>query len=80
MPPIRLPLEPRGLQRELAARYVGLSPSKFDQLVASGRMPRPRQIDRRRIWDRHALDEAFEALPSDDDANPWDQMLFRGEG
>ena len=37
----------RGLSREEAALYVGISASKFDMLVVDGRMPRPRQIDRR---------------------------------
>lgn len=67
-------VEPRGLQREVAARYVGISPTKFDELVADGRMPAPKLIDRRKVWDRRALDEAFDALPSDEDDNPWDRM------
>lgn len=31
----------RGLRREEAARYVGISPTKFDELVTDGRMPEP---------------------------------------
>ncbi|MFN9438475.1 MAG: helix-turn-helix transcriptional regulator [Brevundimonas sp.] len=66
-------LAPRGLNRGLAAVYIGVSPSKFDQLVADGRMPPPRQIDGRRVWDRLQLDQAFDALPgNDNDENPWD--------
>lgn len=68
----RLAIEPRGLQREVAARYIGVSASKFDSMVAEGRMPHPRIIDRRRVWDRRALDTAFDALPSEGDVNPWD--------
>lgn len=68
-------LAPRGLQRELAARYVGVSASKFDEMVDDGRMPQPKHIDRRRIWDRLALDAAFDALPSNDnDENEWDLL------
>lgn len=59
--PISLP--PRGLSREEAAAYVGVSPSKFDQLVADKRMPLPKAVDGRRVWDRHQLDSAFSALP-----------------
>lgn len=68
-------LAPRGLCREAAAAYAGVSPSTFDKLVKDGRMPPPRCIDARRVWDRHALDLAFDELPMDGvDAtpNPWD--------
>ena len=37
--------------------YVGISAGKFDELVASGRMPGPRRIDELRIWDMERLDE-----------------------
>jgi predicted DNA-binding transcriptional regulator AlpA len=53
---------PRGLSRVQAAEYVGVSPTKFDELVADGRMPRPKRIDARRVWDRLALDESIAAL------------------
>lgn len=53
---------PRGLSREEAARYVGLGPTKFDELVADRRMPKPKRIDGRVIWDRYALDAAFSEL------------------
>jgi predicted DNA-binding transcriptional regulator AlpA len=63
----------RGLRREEAARYVGVSPTKFDQLVADGRMPVPVRIDGCVVWDVRQLDVAFDALIGDDaDANPWD--------
>src|SRR5215468_8792122 len=45
----------RGLNREQAAFYVGISPTKFDELVKDGRMPKPKRIDNRRIWDVRAL-------------------------
>jgi predicted DNA-binding transcriptional regulator AlpA len=54
---------PRGLNREEAAAYVGVSASKFTQMVADHRMPAPKAIDARLVWDRHALDRAFAALP-----------------
>ena len=55
----------RGLSRIEAAEYVGVSASKFDELVADGRMPAPLQIDRRRLWDIRAIDLAFDELPSE---------------
>ena len=41
----RLRLEPRGLRRDDAAAYVGVGATKFDELVAAGRMPKPFRID-----------------------------------
>jgi hypothetical protein len=41
-------------------------------MVEDGRMPAPKRANSRTIWDRLALDEAFAALPSDEDTNPWD--------
>jgi hypothetical protein len=35
-------------------------------------MPKPKRINGRVVWDRHQLDEAFEALPDGSDSNPWD--------
>jgi predicted DNA-binding transcriptional regulator AlpA len=68
-------LPPRGLSREEAAAYVGISPSLFDTLVKDGRMPSPKRINARTVWDRLQLDAAFAALPGDDaPANPWDEM------
>jgi predicted DNA-binding transcriptional regulator AlpA len=65
---------PRGLRRENAALYVGVSPSKFDELVHDGRMPKPKRVDGCVVWDRVSLDIAFDALPSEEEANPWDEL------
>ncbi|WP_409190875.1 hypothetical protein [Bradyrhizobium sp. RDM4] len=43
--------------------YLGISPSKFDELRRDGRVRAARLIDGRKVWDIHALDEAFDALP-----------------
>ncbi|MFZ4807191.1 MAG: hypothetical protein ACOYLQ_08025 [Hyphomicrobiaceae bacterium] len=59
---------PRGLARECAAAYVGVSATLFDEMVSDGRMPTPRVVGARRIWDLRALDKAFERLPGQDDA------------
>lgn len=67
---------PRGLSRDEAARYIGVGPTKFDQLVAERRMPKPKRIDGRVVWDRIRLDAAFTELPGDDEAeNPIDFLL-----
>jgi predicted DNA-binding transcriptional regulator AlpA len=62
----------RGLHRTEAAVYVGVSPSKFDELVGDGRMPKPKRIDGRTVWDVRTLDIAFDALPDEQSRNPWD--------
>lgn len=70
---LRRTLAPRrGLHREEAAIYVGVSSSKFDELVKDGRMPKPKKIDSRKIWDIRALDLAFDDLPEEGDAHEWD--------
>ena len=70
-------LPPRGLRREEAAAYIGVSASKFDEMVADRRMPRPKRIDARRVWDRLKLDEAFAALDEEGAHKPrsvWDEV------
>jgi excisionase family DNA binding protein len=65
-------LPPRGLSREEAAAYVGVSPGTFDKMVAAGEMPAPKMIRARRVWDRVALDTAFAALPDAGGGRPDD--------
>jgi hypothetical protein len=70
-----LSLAPRGLSRVQAAEYIGVGVTKFDEMVGDGRMPRPKRIDGRTVWDRRKLDEAFDSL--DDGAkseNEWDRL------
>lgn len=55
----------RGLHREEAAAYVGVSPNTFDRMVADGMMPKHRPVYGRKVWDVRALDRSFDALPSD---------------
>jgi hypothetical protein len=60
------------VNREQAAAYIGVSPSLFDIMVKDGRMPKPKTINSRKVWDRQRLDEAFSALPDEESRNPWD--------
>ena len=64
----------RGLSRTLAAEYIGISPRKFDTMVACGEMPSPKRIGKRKVWDRVEVDEYFDALPPEGGAkgNSWD--------
>jgi excisionase family DNA binding protein len=53
-----LPWPPRGLSRQEAAAYVGVSAPLFDEMVRDGRMPDPKVVDGLRLWDRAALEDA----------------------
>jgi predicted DNA-binding transcriptional regulator AlpA len=76
--PLPPSLPPRGLSRQQAAAYIGVGATKFDEMVSDGRMPKPKRIDGRTVWDRLQLDEAFAAL--DDEPvtaaahNEWDSL------
>lgn len=62
-----LTLAPRLLKRETAAAYVSVSPTKFDEMVRDGSMPKPKRLNgRRKAWDVRALDAAIEDLPDAD--------------
>lgn len=56
-----IPGWPRGLSREMAAAYVGLSVTTFLDGVRRNEWPAPMAIGRRRVWDRAALDKVFDA-------------------
>jgi hypothetical protein len=58
---------PRGLRREAAADWIGMSPTKFDELVKLGLIPAGKKVCGCRVWDRYLLDIAFENLPDDED-------------
>lgn len=49
------PIPRRGLSREEAAMYVGVGSTKFDEMVNDGRMPKPKRIDGRKLWDVRSL-------------------------
>lgn len=75
--PLPLSLPPRGLNRVQAAAYIGVSPSLFDRMIADGVMPKPKRIWGRVVWDRLRIDEAFTAIPNDDDTprkSIWDEV------
>ncbi len=62
------------LRRVEAAASIGLSPSKFDQLVRDGRMPKPKRVDRAVLWDAEAVRLAWLTLPDEGEGDPneWD--------
>ena len=66
--------------RDAAAALVGVSASKFDEMVGDGRMPEPRTADARVLWETDELRSACRLLPrrsgrTVDGGNSWDRLL-----
>jgi len=76
---IRLPynLPPCGLSRTEAAAYIGFSPSMLDMMVKDGRIPHPKIVNSRTIWDIRQVDKAFDSLPGGDDDCVVDEWVAR---
>lgn len=55
-------VEPRGLNRDEAAAYVGVGVTLFDAMVKDGRMPKPARVNGRVLWDRRQVDRAMDRL------------------
>ena len=53
---------PRGLNCELAAAYRGVCENTFRTMVEAGTMPKPETHGHRKIWDRFAIDRAWDRL------------------
>lgn len=49
--------------REAAAALIGVGTTKFDEMVKAGRMPAPREVDARVLWDTDELRAACRLLP-----------------
>lgn len=63
-----------GLGAPDAAAAIGISVTKFRELVDARRMPKPRKLDGRLLWDAEELRDAFRALPhdgGDDEVDTW---------
>jgi predicted DNA-binding transcriptional regulator AlpA len=57
-----------GYSRIEASAAIGVSATTFDGLVNDGRMPQPRLIGARKIWDVDEIRAAFKCLPREGDA------------
>ena len=67
---------PFAVSREAAAALIGVSATFFDRLVKDGRMPAPRDVDGRVLWDSDEVRSAWRAIPRRGQAearNPWDK-------
>ncbi|MHC2090049.1 helix-turn-helix transcriptional regulator [Methylobacterium sp. CM6244] len=72
---------PIGVSRTEAAWLVGVSPNTYDAMVKDGRMPKPKRIGSRTIWDRYEVERAFREIPGDDataasDKDPWGNLVL----
>jgi excisionase family DNA binding protein len=69
---------PRAMRADQAAAYLAMSRSTFLQLVADGTMPKPTRIGGMVMWDRLALDLAFDELSEvEQRPNSFDTILRR---
>jgi hypothetical protein len=69
-------LSPRLVGRLAAAAFIGVSPAKFDEMVGDGRMPRPKRIDQRKLWDVRALNAKVDELPDDNPSKPEREIVL----
>jgi len=65
----------RGLSRVEAALYIGVSPSKFDEMRTDGRVGPAKLIDGRKVWDVRILDIDFDNLPDENQTADWKASL-----
>ena len=52
----------RGLDRDEAAIYVGVTLATFDQMVNDGRLPKPVDLNGEEVFDLALLDRAMDRL------------------
>ena len=71
------PIPRRGLTRDEAAMYCGISAAEFDKLRKAGKMPAPIPIGSVSRYDIFDLDVAFNALKEApiSDHNEWDEAV-----
>lgn len=74
---VERPIPRRGLSRVEAAAYIGISPSKLDELRRANRIAPPKVLDGRLIFTTERLDEFLDALPDENqtDNNAWTASL-----
>jgi predicted DNA-binding transcriptional regulator AlpA len=64
------------LRRDEAAAALAVSPTKFDDWVADGRMPKGYKIDGVRLWDMQEIRDAWERLRDGSySKNPFDEII-----
>lgn len=67
---------PRAMRADRAAAYLSVSTTKFLEWAGQGKMPKGTHVDGVVLWDRLALDLAFEELMIEDDRpNSFDSII-----
>lgn len=69
------PISRLAYRRDEAAASLGVSPTKFDEWVKDGRMPKPIRVDNCVLWDANELSAAWYSLANGGTAvekNEWD--------
>jgi len=74
---VERPIPRRGLSRVEAATYLGISPSKFDELRKAGRVGPAKILDGRKVYAIEMLDDFFNELPDENHeaADEWTVCL-----
>lgn len=70
-----------GLPEVEAAVAIGVSPTKFRELVAAGTMPAPRVVGGKLVYDVDELRRAFKDLPhrgGDIEVDTWADVISEG--
>jgi predicted DNA-binding transcriptional regulator AlpA len=69
---------PYAVSRETAAELLGISAGTFDKLVKAGKLPEPREVESRILWDSAEIRAAWRAMPrrgQQPPGNEWDSVL-----
>lgn len=66
-------MQPAALRAPVAASYVGVSLSKFHELVSAGQMPKPIKIGRASLWRRQDLDASLDQFADESAPSQWDE-------
>jgi predicted DNA-binding transcriptional regulator AlpA len=69
---------PFAVSRETAAELLGISSGTFDKLVKSGKLPEPREVESRILWDSAEIRAAWRAMPrrgQQPARNEWESIL-----
>jgi len=82
--PVILNMTKLGFRRTEAAAFIGVSASKFDQMVKAGDMPEPHLMSGIKIWRGDELRASFDRLTGREDAgemsaqDAWDKAVGLG--
>ena len=66
---------PRWMRREIAAYYLGISPTLFDRKRKEGALPEPRDTLGVIVWDKDELDALFVTDKENEAESYWDRRL-----